>query len=84
MAQASSPAPQQPQQTNGYTVPINHDTNGQETENGAPTPPPHKSKSPSPVPDPAEQAEGFKAEGNKAFQAKDYKLAIEQYTKGMV
>jgi DnaJ family protein C protein 7 len=52
---------------------------------GAPEPPPHKSNPASPVQDGAptpEQAEAFKTLGNKYYKAKEYKKAIEEYTKG--
>ncbi|EHK96060.1 putative DnaJ like protein subfamily C member 7 like protein [Glarea lozoyensis 74030] len=51
-----------------------------------PTPPPHKSNptSPAPVAAPTpEEAEAFKAAGNKFYKAKDYKKAIEEYTKAV-
>lgn len=52
---------------------------------GAPTPPPHKSAPTSPVAPPAptpEEAEAFKNAGNKHYKAKEYRQAIEEYTKG--
>jgi DnaJ family protein C protein 7 len=52
----------------------------------APTPPPHKSPPASPEAPPAptpEDAEAFKTAGNKLYKAKEYKKAIEEYTKGM-
>lgn len=58
------------------------------TPNGdAPVPPPHKSDPTSPAPAPAatstaEDAEAFKANGNKFYKNKEYKKAIEEYTKG--
>jgi DnaJ family protein C protein 7 len=82
-AQASSSPPQQQPPTNGYTVPVSQEPNGQANEDEAPVPPPHSSKPASPVPSAAEQAEVFKANGNQAFQAKDYKRAIDQYSNGM-
>jgi len=51
-----------------------------------PTPPPHKSSPTSPVPAAAatlEEAEAFKANGNKFYKAKEYKRAIEEYTKAV-
>lgn len=57
-----------------------------DTEMEGPEPPPHKSNSASPVqdvPPTPEQAEEFKAAGNKFYKAKEYKKAIEEYTKGM-
>lgn len=56
------------------------------TNSMAPTPPPHKSAPTSPIPAPAptaEDAEAFKTAGNKFYKAKEYKRAIEEYTKGM-
>lgn len=50
-----------------------------------PVPPPHKSNPTSPAassPPTAEEAEAFKAAGNKFYKAKEYKKAIEEYTKG--
>jgi DnaJ family protein C protein 7 len=58
-------------------------TNG---EAQGPVPPPHKSTPSSPAPAPvptAEDAEAFKTAGNKYYKAKEYKKAIEEYTKGM-
>jgi DnaJ family protein C protein 7 len=56
------------------------------TGNGdGPIPPLHKSNPTSPVPDAAptaEQAEAFKTAGNKYYKAKEYKKAVEEYTKG--
>jgi DnaJ family protein C protein 7 len=56
------------------------------TSNGeGPVPPPHKSNPTSPaavaLPTP-EEAEAFKTAGNKFYKAKEYKKAIEEYTKG--
>jgi DnaJ homolog subfamily C member 7 len=56
------------------------------TNGRAPTPPPHKSAPTSPAPAPAptaEDAEAFKTAGNKFYKAKEYKRAIEEYSKGM-
>ena len=52
-----------------------------------PVPPPHKSNPTSPAaasPPTVEEAEAFKAAGNKFYKAKEYKKAIEEYTKGML
>jgi DnaJ family protein C protein 7 len=49
-----------------------------------PTPPPHRTKS-SPPPPPElrpEEAEAFKAAGNKFYKAGQYGKAIDEYTKG--
>ncbi|CZT52538.1 related to tetratricopeptide repeat protein 2 [Rhynchosporium secalis] len=51
-----------------------------------PVPPPHKSNPTSPVaasPPTPEEAEAFKAAGNKFYKAKEYKKAIEEYTKAV-
>ncbi|KAH7418439.1 hypothetical protein BKA64DRAFT_199238 [Cadophora sp. MPI-SDFR-AT-0126] len=57
------------------------------TSNGeGPVPPPHKSNPTSPAavsPPTAEEAEAFKAAGNKFYKAKEYKKAIEEYTKAV-
>lgn len=67
-----------------HTVPINTSVNGSKDDGNAegPAPPPHKSNPSSPVPTTADEAESFKAAGNKFFKEKDYKNAIIQYTKG--
>lgn len=44
------------------------------------TPPPHKN--PSPPPKPSIDPEACKALGNKYFKAKDYTMAVAEYTKG--
>lgn len=57
--------------------------NEHETEQ-RPTPPPHRTKS-SPPPPPEirpEEAEAFKAAGNKFYKAGQYGKAIDEYTKG--
>ena len=58
-----------------------------ESMNGeGPVPPPHKSNPTSPAPAAApttEQAEEFKTAGNKFYKAKEWKKAIEEYTKGI-
>ena len=51
----------------------------------APAPPPHKSNPTSPATPAAptpEEAEAFKANGNKFYKNKEYKKAIEEYTRG--
>ena len=70
-APAAAPAPK----SNGAPV------NGE----GPPLPPPHKSNPTSPAAPAAptpEEAEAFKAAGNKFYKEKNYKKAIEEYTKG--
>ena len=73
-----------PPKTNGANgTHIDGDGDG---DAGAPEPPPHKSNPASPVeeaPPTPEQAEAFKALGNKHYKAKEYKKAIEEYTKGV-
>jgi DnaJ family protein C protein 7 len=63
-------------QTNG------NGTADKPTQNGdaAPAPPPHKT--PTTPPPSTEDAEAFKAAGNKYFKAGDYTKAIAEYTKG--
>jgi DnaJ family protein C protein 7 len=61
-------------------------TNGSAAQEEPPIPPPHKSNPTSPAapaPPTPEEAEAFKAAGNKFYKAKEYKKAIEEYTKGM-
>lgn len=61
--------------------------NGTNTNGEGPVPPPHKSNPTSPVAAPAstpEEAEAFKANGNKFYKSKEYKKAIEEYTKGRI
>ena len=56
-------------------------------EDQGPVPPPHKTNPTSPVPVASptpEDAEAFKTAGNKFYKAKEYKKAIEEYTKGTV
>ncbi len=67
-----------------FDTPKTNGTNGVVSGEG-PVPPPHKSNPTSPVPAPAptaEEAEAFKTAGNKFYKAKEYKRAIEEYTKG--
>jgi DnaJ homolog subfamily C member 7 len=81
----SSPTPTQPAVPTSPEVPSGNGVNGA-TNGRAPTPPPHKSAPTSPAPAPvptAEDAEAFKTAGNKYYKAKEYKRAIEEYTKGM-
>lgn len=74
-----------------FTVPITSPTNGTKetpkiprvnTNGSGPVPPPHRSNPSSPVPTNEDEAESYKAAGNKFFKEKDYKNAIVQYTKG--
>lgn len=75
---ASSPPPNSSAQTN-FSVPIPNGSNHED----APVPPPHKSNPSSPVPTPQDDAEAYKAAGNRLFKEKNYTKAIEQYSKGM-
>lgn len=60
-------------QTNG----MNGEKNGGEADE-RPVPPPHRTPTSSP-----EDAEAFKASGNKYYKAQQYDRAIEEYTKGV-
>ncbi|RDW71298.1 hypothetical protein BP6252_07861 [Coleophoma cylindrospora] len=56
------------------------------TEETGPVPPPHKSDPASPAapaPPTPEDAEAFKTAGNKHYKAKEWKKAIEEYTKAV-
>lgn len=77
---ASPPSPNPSAQTN-FAVPI-PEPNGNDHEE-APVPPPHKSNPSSPVPTQQDDAEAYKAAGNRFFKDKNYSKAIEQYSKGM-
>ncbi|KAJ2906828.1 hypothetical protein MKZ38_010326 [Zalerion maritima] len=80
----SSPAQSQPQRQtsfNANAMPSPTKTsvvNGGASNDGAPVPPPHRTSPGSPTSD---EAETQKAIGNKFFKEKDYKKAIEHYTK---
>ena len=81
---APTSPPPQASMPGAFDSPKTNGTNG--TPNGeGPVPPPHKSNPTSPVavaaPTP-EEAEAFKTAGNKFYKAKEYKKAIEEYTKG--
>jgi DnaJ family protein C protein 7 len=70
---------------NGANGTANKDS--MDVDSGAPTPPPHKSPPTSPVaaaPPTPEEAEAFKNAGNKHYKAKEYRKAIEEYTKGTI
>lgn len=71
-AESAATAPAEPA-TNGDTSPKTED---------APAPPPHTTDPNSPPPTTADEAEVFKVLGNKFFKEKNYKRAIEEYTKG--
>lgn len=70
-----------PQSTPSFTVPVANGVHGS-AKDDAPVPPPHKSSPASPVSTPVDEAEAYKAAGNKFFKDKEYKKAIEQYSKG--
>ncbi|KFX93417.1 hypothetical protein V490_04822, partial [Pseudogymnoascus sp. VKM F-3557] len=87
-AQPSSPAEKVPGAFNSAPNGVNGtpSKDSMDVDSGAPTPPPHKSPPASPVPAAAptpEEAEAFKNAGNKHYKAKEYKKAIEEYTKAV-
>lgn len=61
-----------------FSVPIPNGTTHEEP----PAPPPHKSNPSSPVTNSLEDAEEYKAAGNKFFKEKNFAKAIEEYSKG--
>ncbi|KAH8752502.1 DNAJ domain-containing protein [Diaporthe sp. PMI_573] len=63
-----------PPATNGSSSPKKED---------APAPPPHTSDPNSPPPTPADEAEVFKNLGNKFFKERNYRRAIEEYSKAV-
>ncbi|KAK8049859.1 hypothetical protein PG994_011589 [Apiospora phragmitis] len=69
------------------TVPINipTNTNGtkEPTNDEGPAPPPHRSNPSSPVPTTEDEAESYKAAGNKFFKERDYRNAIIQYSRAV-
>lgn len=85
---ATSPPPQA-SMPGAFEVPkVNGNVSGSASPNGdaPPAPPPHKSNPTSPVnvaPTP-EEAEAFKLAGNKFYKNKEYRKAIDEYTKGMI
>lgn len=82
---ASSPPPSSPPgsfpRANGTSSPV-----GAESAQ-APAPPPHRvpmnNSQPSTPQIRAEEAEAFKAAGNKFFKAQDYPKAIQEYSRGL-
>lgn len=72
-------SPQTPKKQTNFSVPI---PNGS-SHDGAPAPPPHRSNPSSPIPTPEEDAESYKAAGNRFFKEKNYSKAIEQYSKAV-
>lgn len=79
-ARASTPPNSNPSAQANFSVPIPNGTSHDE----APAPPPHKSNPSSPTITPQEDAESYKAAGNRFFKDKNYAKAIEQYSKGML
>lgn len=82
----ASPPPQTKMPGSFDTPKTNGSSSASNTNGDAPAPPPHKSNPTSPAAPAAptpEEAEAFKANGNKFYKAKEYKKAIEEYTKGM-
>lgn len=78
--------PAQSNMPGSFDAPQTNGANGtDEMDAVGPVPPPHKSNPSSPVavaPPTPEDAEAFKTAGNKFYKAKEYKKAIEEYTKG--
>ncbi|GAO13135.1 hypothetical protein UVI_02024930 [Ustilaginoidea virens] len=70
---------QNPSAQTNFSVPI---TNGNHHDE-APAPPPHKSNPSSPIPTPQDDAEAYKAAGNRFFKERNYTKAIEQYSKAV-
>jgi DnaJ homolog subfamily C member 7 len=79
-ASPASPSTNTTSRANTFTVPI---PDGTTHEEPAPTPPPHKANPTEPPTTPLDDAESYKAAGNRHFKAKDYAKAIEQYSKGL-
>ncbi|KAF5976670.1 tetratricopeptide repeat 2 [Fusarium coicis] len=77
---ARSTTPPNPKAQTNFSVPI---PNGSSHDDGAPPPPPHKSNPGSPTITPEEDAEAYKAAGNRFFKEKNYYKAIEQYSKAV-
>ncbi|KAF4468307.1 tetratricopeptide repeat 2 [Fusarium albosuccineum] len=80
-ARATTPPNSNSAQTN-FSVPIQ---NGSSHDGAStpPPPPPHKSNPSSPTPTPKDDAESYKAAGNRFFKDKNYFKAIEQYSKAV-
>lgn len=82
MTPAPETAPDETPDTNGVNG--EHNDEAESRENG-PAPPPHRTPA-SPPPPPEirhEDAEAFKAAGNKFYKAGQYGSAIDEYTKGV-
>ncbi|KAI5465495.1 hypothetical protein BGZ63DRAFT_349178 [Mariannaea sp. PMI_226] len=75
---STPPNPNPNAQTN-FSVPIPNGSSHDE----APIPPPHKSNPSSPTPTSLDDAESYKAAGNRFFKDKNYPKAIEQYSKAV-
>jgi DnaJ family protein C protein 7 len=72
-------SPQNPSAQSNFAVPIPNGT----THDEPPAPPQHGSRPSSPILTPQDDAESYKAAGNRFFKDKNYTKAIEQYSKGM-
>lgn len=70
------------QQTRSETPPAATNGSSSPKRDDAPAPPPHKTDPNSPPPTPADEAEVFKNLGNKFFKERNYRRAIEEYSKG--
>lgn len=81
-ASATAAASASAQQNRSDTPPA---TNGSSSpkKDDAPAPPPHKTDPNSPPPTPADEAEVFKNLGNKFFKERNYRRAIEEYSKAV-
>jgi DnaJ family protein C protein 7 len=77
---ASSPPAQNASAQSNFSVPIPNGTSHDEP----PAPPQHGSNPSSPILTPQDDAESYKAAGNRFFKEKNYTKAIEQYSKGML
>ncbi|KAH7329345.1 hypothetical protein B0I35DRAFT_42675 [Stachybotrys elegans] len=78
-AASPPPQPQNPSAQTNFSVPIPNGSNHE----AAPAPPPHGSNPSSPIMTPEDDAESYKAAGNRLFKEKNYKKAIEQYSKAV-
>ncbi|KAG9257239.1 DNAJ domain-containing protein [Emericellopsis atlantica] len=84
-----SGSPQNASAQKNFSVPIPNGTSNVETNgnsNGtesAPAPPPHGSNPSSPILTAEDDAEAYKAAGNRLFKEKNYAQAIQQYSKAI-
>ncbi|KAI9166640.1 DnaJ subfamily C member [Paramyrothecium foliicola] len=76
---ATSPQSQNPSAQSNFSVPIPNGTSHDEP----PAPPQHGSNPSSPILTPQDDAESYKAAGNRFFKEKNYAKAIEQYSKAV-